>query len=53
VAYHGETCLGFAASETELYQECRRRGLADDEFIVRCIVPEVSVELDVTPLFDS
>jgi hypothetical protein len=52
VAYHGETCLGFAASETELYQECRRQGLADDAFVVRCIVPEVPAELDVTPLSD-
>jgi hypothetical protein len=52
VAYHGETCLGFAASETELYQECRRRGLTDGEFVVRCIVPEVPADLEGTPLFD-
>lgn len=33
-AYHGDECIGFGRTETELYQECFRRGLRDDEFFV-------------------
>jgi hypothetical protein len=34
VAYHGDECLGFARTQTELYKRCVRRGYKDDEFVV-------------------
>lgn len=37
VAYHGDERIGFGRRETPLYQECLRRGLSRDEFIV-CVV---------------
>jgi hypothetical protein len=52
VAYHGEDCLGFAASRIELYQRCLGQGLARDDFVVRCIVPEIPAIADATPLVD-
>jgi hypothetical protein len=41
VAYHGEKRLGFARSKVKLVQECLRKGLKDDEFVVRGIGPEM------------
>jgi hypothetical protein len=40
VAYHGDRQLGFGATRWELWQECLRRGLVPDEFVVRSIEPE-------------
>jgi hypothetical protein len=37
VAYHGEQQVGIAKTAIELYQECARRGLPDDEYIVHPI----------------
>jgi hypothetical protein len=37
VAYYGDQCLGFARTQTELYQRCIQRGLKEAEFIVRFI----------------
>ncbi len=34
VAYHGRRCVGFAATETALYQKCRGLGLEDTAFFV-------------------
>ena len=34
VAYHGDERIGFGRRETPLYQECLRRGLSADEFVV-------------------
>ncbi len=51
VAYCGDERIGIARSEDELYQECTRRGLLRGQFVVRCIVPEIPVDLDVTPAF--
>ncbi len=50
VAYCGDVCIGFAATDTALYEECLRRGLNEEEFVVRCIVPEMPWDLDATPL---
>jgi hypothetical protein len=48
VAYHGEERIGFAKSNTELYQRCLARGLAWDQFVVRSIEPEdLPLETDV------
>jgi hypothetical protein len=44
VAYHGDERIGFAATETELYQRCFRAGLTDDEFVVRSIEPPLDDE---------
>jgi hypothetical protein len=52
VAYHGAERIGIARDEADLYAECYRRGLKDEEFVVRCIVPELPPDTDVTPLFD-
>ena len=41
VAYRGEEQIGFGATKTELYQECLRRGLKRDEFLVRSVEPEM------------
>lgn len=40
VVYTGPRQLGFAKTKTELYQECLRRGMQPDEFLVCCIEPE-------------
>jgi len=34
VAYHGDDCLGFGRSKTELFQQSLRRGLKEHEFVV-------------------
>jgi hypothetical protein len=34
VAYHGDDCLGFGCSKTELFQQSLRRGLREHEFVV-------------------
>jgi hypothetical protein len=50
VAYHGDRQLGFGKSKTELYRECLRRGLPDDEFVVYGIEPdEGDIYLDHRP----
>jgi hypothetical protein len=41
VAYHGDQCLGFAMTARELFRECLRRGIPDNEYIIRPIGPEV------------
>ena len=52
VAYHGDRQLGFAKSKTKLYQECLRQGLKIDEFIVRCVAPDLPDEIDPEELLD-
>ena len=39
VAYHGDERIGFGKSQTGLYEECLRRGLTRDDFVV-CGVEE-------------
>lgn len=34
VAYHGDERIGFGRTETRLYQQCLRRGLTRDDFVV-------------------
>jgi len=53
VAYHGEQCLGFANSRTELWQECLERGLHPGEFLIQSIEPEdpdLVLELPTEPI---
>ena len=53
VAYHGDEQIGFGRSQTMLYQECFRRGLKRDEFIVSCIEPgEADEEEEIDALLD-
>jgi hypothetical protein len=52
VAYHGDERLGFGRSQTALYQECFRRGLQEDEFVVRSIEPEMPDEIDADEFRD-
>jgi len=42
VAYRGNCLIGFAPRDLELYQECCRRGIPEDEFLVLCIEEEAS-----------
>ncbi len=41
VAYHGDKPIGYDKTKTKLYQECLRRGIDEDEFLVLCIEPLV------------
>ena len=52
VAFHGEELVGFARSETDLYEECTRRGLPEDTFAVSLIMEEdFPPDTDCTPAF--
>ena len=52
VAYHGDERISFGGSQFELYDECIRRGLRDDEFVVRVVAPEAPAEIDIEQLQD-
>lgn len=43
VAYHGDKQVGFAKNDLSLYQECARRGIGLDEFLVFPIEPGADV----------
>ena len=45
VAYHGDERLGFGKTETQLYKECFRRDLTEDDFVVRSIQPDAAEEI--------
>jgi hypothetical protein len=45
VAYHGQSRLGFGATKTALYQDCLRRGLKADTFVVRRIEEQPEVDI--------
>jgi hypothetical protein len=50
-AYHGDQRIGFGRTQTELYQECFRRGLAREAFYVglleeRDVPPWASTQLE-------
>ena len=47
VAYHGDRQLGLAPTQTQLYQDCWRRGLSSEEFHVFCIEPDLPDHLFV------
>lgn len=44
VAYHGDERVGFARTQTELYQRCLSKGWKEDEFVVRSVEPQVEDE---------
>lgn len=44
VAYRGERRIGFAKSKAEMYAECRRQNLQQDDYLVTCIEPESDFE---------
>ncbi len=46
VAYRGDERIGIARTETELVQECLRRGLRDDEYYVGLIDPSELIEVE-------
>ena|SRR5260370_32091492 len=39
-AYHGDSQIAWGKTQLELYQECYRKGLKDDEFMIRSVEPE-------------
>lgn len=52
VAYHGDQAVGFSHSMLDLYQECSRREIKLNEFLVRRVDPDLLEEpvgFDVTP----
>jgi hypothetical protein len=52
VAYHGDKCMGFARTETELYQKCLRQGIKEGEFFVFLVHTQALYdheEIDVPP----
>jgi len=57
VAFHGDERIGFGRTETELYQECYRRGLKDDEIYVGrlrpSLVPPWEAEVIEPSLYES
>ncbi len=53
VAYHGEDRIRFGRTQFELYEECYRRGLHDDEFVVRSVEPEMPDKIDATELINT
>jgi hypothetical protein len=52
IAYHGDQQIGFGKKKTQLYQECLRRGLKLDEFVVMCVTPDLPDEIDAEELID-
>jgi hypothetical protein len=44
VAHHGQQRIGIARTAAVLYEQCFRRGLNDDEFLVSHISPEIRDE---------
>ncbi len=48
VAYRGSERLAIGSSERELTLMCMQRGLKDDEFLVRAVVPESEAVIDET-----
>ncbi|HKI33333.1 MAG TPA: enoyl-CoA hydratase [Gemmataceae bacterium] len=52
VAYHGDRRIGIAATDLELYKECARQGLPDDECLVFPIELEPPDEVDSPYPFD-
>ena len=53
VAYHGEDRIRFGRTQLELYEECYRRGLRDDEFVVRSVEAEMPDEIDPAELINT
>ena len=49
IAYRGDQRLGFAAQKYEIYQECLKRGLPLEEFVVFCIEPQ-ETEMFLNPI---
>jgi len=49
VAYQGDLQIGLAAHKHELYQDCFRRGLQRDEFVIFCIEPQ-ETEMTLGPI---
>ena len=43
VAYRGDRSIGCGSSQVDLYESCLRRGYAEGEFLVQCVVSEPDV----------
>jgi hypothetical protein len=52
VAYHGDQRIGLGSKKAPLYQQCLKRGLKIDEFIVMCVTPDLPDEIDPEELMD-
>jgi hypothetical protein len=52
VAYHGDERIGIARSSFDLYEACLRKGLKEEEFVVRCIIPDISEDEESLAYWD-
>ena len=50
VAYRGDECIGFARTQTELYERCLRRGLKEQEFYLRFVSDAASADAEGTEI---
>lgn len=50
VAYHGDECAGVGRTQTDVYQECLRRGLKEDEFEVLLVTSQPLSDREEIPL---
>jgi hypothetical protein len=49
VGYHGTERVSIERTKAEAYAACRRRGLEDEEFLVRCIEEPLDEDLVIGP----
>lgn len=49
VAYHGVERVAVERTKAEVYGACRRHGLRDEEFLVRCIEEPLEGEIFIGP----
>lgn len=49
VGYHGMERVSIEHSKADAYAACRRRGLEDEEFLVRCIEEPLVEDLVIGP----
>lgn len=47
--YHGAERVSIEQTKAEAYAACRRRGLEDEEFLVRCIEEPLEEDLVIGP----
>jgi hypothetical protein len=49
VAYQGDVQIGFASHKHELYQDCFKRGMQPEDFVIFCIEPQ-ETEITLGPV---
>lgn len=49
IGYHGMERVSIENTKAEAYAACRRRGLGDEEFLVRCIEEPLEEDIIIGP----